>query len=270
MNLKETIRQRKQFLSRLLKEKTIEVNSLPSGNVRANKHKKAFQYYLVDKVTSKNGIYIPAKEISKVQKMVLHEYDTKVIKSIHKELNAIKPLENTFASGTAEDIYEKMPKGKQVLITPIVETEEQFVNRWLSKTFPPSKFSDYAAEYYSQKGVRMRSKSEVIISGILDKLGINYLYELPLSLNNGITVHPDFTIIDGKNHRIIIHEHFGMMDDKEYANDAIGKIKLYQQNGWYIGINLIATFETSKHPLDTKSFENLLLKFISSGQVPPA
>ena len=57
-------------------------------------------------------------------------------------------------------------------------------------------------------------------------------------------------------------EHFGMMDNPEYAHKAIQKLETYAQNGIYIGKNLLVTFETLRSPLDMKMVEGMLKEFI--------
>jgi hypothetical protein len=109
----------------------------------------------------------------------------------------------------------------------------------------------------------VRSKSEIIIADLLDEYEIPFLYEKPVKFTNGTTVHPDFTILDAANKREIIWEHFGMMDDIEYRNNAFGKIRLYESNGFYLGVNFIYTFETVKYPINSRSLRNMLITFQS-------
>lgn len=98
----------------------------------------------------------------------------------------------------------------------------------------------------SDKGVMMRSKSERIIAARLDYYEIPYAYEAPLKLRNGDTIYPDFTIINPVTKEKIYWEHFGMMDEKGYQENAFKKIKKLIENGIIPGENLIMTFETSK------------------------
>ena len=56
----------------------------------------------------------------------------------------------------------------------------------------------------------------------------------------------------------IYWEHFGMMDDPNYVENAMQKLMLYQQNGIFPGEQLIITFETRKNPLNQKQILNLV------------
>lgn len=69
-------------------------------------------------------------------------------------------------------------------------------------------------------------------------------YEFPLKLKGYGIVYPDFTLLDVKHRREIYWEHFGMMDNPEYAYKAVLKLETYMKNGFYPGKNLLLTFET--------------------------
>ncbi len=106
--------------------------------------------------------------------------------------------------------------------------------------------------------MRVRSKSEVIIADILDETGIPFLYEKPLKIKSGVT-HPDFTMLDISKRREIYWEHFGMMDDIDYRNNAFLKIKNYEASGLYQHDSMIWTFETSKYPINTKEIRRMIV-----------
>ena len=76
------------------------------------------------------------------------------------------------------------------------------------------------------------------------------------------TVYPDFTLLNVRARTEIYLEHFGMMDNPEYAQKAIQKLETYSKNGIYIGKNLLVTFETLRNPLDMKMVEGMLKEFI--------
>lgn len=67
------------------------------------------------------------------------------------------------------------------------------------------------------------------------------------------TTHPDFYCINPRTRKEFIWEHFGMMSDSNYAENAIGKISMYANAGWTLGSNLLATFESAVQPLNSKA-----------------
>ena len=111
----------------------------------------------------------------------------------------------------------------------------------------------------------VRSKSEKIIADKYYERGIPYKYEKPLLLKKQaktITIRPDFTTLNKRTRMQRYHEHFGKMDDPQYARKALEKIRLYENNGIFIGEQLILTFESSEQPLDNREFELLIEKYL--------
>ena len=60
------------------------------------------------------------------------------------------------------------------------------------------------------------------------------------------------------NKKELYWEHFGMMDDIEYRNNAFIKIQRYEQNGFYQHSSLIWTFETISLPLSTRVIRKMI------------
>ena len=71
----------------------------------------------------------------------------------------------------------------------------------------------------------------MIIADILDEFSVPFLYEKPLQLRGGI-VHPDFTLLNIRERREIYWEHFGIMDDTDYRNNAFQKLRNYEASGF--------------------------------------
>ena len=72
-------------------------------------------------------------------------------------------------------------------------------------------------------GKIVRSKSEMIIAGILEANDVPFRYEAALNLGNH-TYYPDFTILTPGRGELLFWEHFGMMSDEEYEFSAYKKM----------------------------------------------
>lgn len=106
-------------------------------------------------------------------------------------------------------------------------------------------------------GEYVRSKSEVIIANTLFTNHIPYRYECLLSLGAS-SFYPDFTILDPSNLQVTYWEHFGMMDIPSYSDNAFNKLKHFAHFGIIPGINLITTYETAQHPIDSEQILQLV------------
>ena len=126
---------------------------------------------------------------------------------------------------------------------------------------------------HTENGEKVRSKSEVIIANSLKAAGVPYRYEFPLLMDKNAetpdfpdydfcNLHPDFYCLNLRTRQEFAWEHFGMMDDPDYAKRAAEKIQLYQENGFFPGKNLIITMETSKKPLSSKVLKGIIKEFL--------
>ena len=149
------------------------------------------------------------------------------------------------------------------MINPICQTDEQYIKEWEAVIYQGKEFYENVPEYYTEKGERVRSKSEIIIADLLNRHGIPYRYEYPLYLDGWGKVYPDFTLLDVRKRKEIYWEHFGMMDDSEYAEKAIQKMTFYEQNNIFTGDKLIVTFETQNHPLNSKQIVELVQHYFA-------
>ncbi|MCR4675772.1 MAG: hypothetical protein K5634_00910, partial [Sphaerochaetaceae bacterium] len=117
--------------------------------------------------------------------------------------------------------------------------------------------------FLTAKGDYVRSKSEMIIANTLFYLGIPYVYE-PIITLEGIRIIPDFEILNCMTGETIILEHFGMMDNPEYAAKAIAKINAYYKAGFSEMYNLILTYETRENPLTPEIVRKKILSFMNT------
>ncbi len=137
-------------------------------------------------------------------------------------------------------------------------SDEEFIKKWLEVEYKGKPFGEDENIILTEKGERVRSKSEKIIADKLYSLGIPYRYEHPLLLNDGVKVYPDFTILRMPIREEVYLEHFGMMDDSEYVGTTLYKLSSYEKSGIYLGVNLFVTYETGKKALSTKSLDGLI------------
>lgn len=208
------------------------------------------------------GKYLKRDELNLAKQLAQKSYDQKVLRAAELELQAWQLLAKHFPSMTVEEVYQALSPARQKLVTPIIPTDEEYRKQWEAVTYEPGWFKADAAVYITDRGERVRSKSEQLIANLLYRLHIPYRYEYPIELNvNGRKRiwRPDFTILDVKHRKEFYIEHFGKLDDQEerenYARNAFDKMKVYEENGMYDGGCMIFSFETSKAPLDIQYVE---------------
>ena len=85
--------------------------------------------------------------------------------------------------------------------------------------------------HIAASGVMVRSKNEVIVADILDKVAAGrWRYEVLLRGDDGTHVRPDFTV--SRPSGIPVYwEHLGMMNQPSYARRWAEKLEWYRANG---------------------------------------
>ena len=171
------------------------------------------QYYHYKEGTPHNGVYISKKEMGLVSALAQKTYNEKILRYTEETSKQIGRLLKIYEDDKVEKIYKSENIKRQKLITPIEPTYEQIIERWVATSFKGKGFSDSMPVILTNKGIRVRSKSEKILADYFDSLGLVYKYECPLYLNNFGNIYPDFTFLSRKTGREIYWEHEGMMDN---------------------------------------------------------
>lgn len=259
-NTKEKMETRYLILSDLIKQIDNKLKRLPSGRIKICHHGNKVYYYLAVNNDAKETKLLNKDDHKLIEDLIQKSYLEKVLRSTKQEASALEKALDHYPSITAEDIYEQLTNDRKTFVKPIISTDEQYIQNWLSIPFVPKGFGDDAPLYLTRNGERVRSKSEMIIADRLLANGIPYKYECPLKVKNGV-IHPDFTILKISERRILYLEHCGKMDDPKYTEGSVVKrVNDYNRAGVSLGDNLFLTFESSATPLDVRVLDDLINK----------
>ena len=228
-----------------------------NAKLRAARHRKGYQYFIKKQGGDDNGAYIKKDDKNIAVILAQIEYDEKLIVELKNALKTLVKFKTEWINNPFVTALNEMVPGKRILVKSPYIIDESYIINWQNQQYERLSFRDDYPEYYTRQGLRVRSKSELIIADVLDEMSIPFLYERPLQLKNRI-VHPDFTLLNIRERREIFWEHFGMMDDMDYRNNTFFKIRNYESNGFYLHDSLIWTFETEKYPLNTKEIRNMV------------
>lgn len=176
--LEKRLKQLEITLSKLKQETNYQLND----HVRIHQKGKYVEYYKLCKERTNYGNYILLKDIKAASRLAQNDYNKKIIRLLQKEINAIKLYFIRTKSSTLLKLYTKMTPARQKLITPITLTDKQYTEQWLAVSWQGLPFTEDIPEFYTSTGVRVRSKSEVLIADALTRHDIPYRYEYPLSL----------------------------------------------------------------------------------------
>lgn len=229
----------------------------PEGNVRIAKHRNQYQFFVRKNPSDTCGKYLPVSERQTGIALIQKYYDLRIIDASLKQQKAIERFLNTYNPTAVTDTYSKLSDAAKTYIHPVDLPDEEYIELWKSREYEKKVISDEVPEHYTSSGERVRSKSEVMIADALTNAGVPYLYEFPLKLG-AVTVHPDFTILRVEDRQELYWEHLGMMDDPDYCQGALRKIRMYESFEIIPGKSLILTMEMSTIPLNLAVIKSMI------------
>lgn len=208
---------------------------------------------------SKKPMYLSKKERKLAEALALKRVYRAKLKDIQQQIEAYERcLKSLKKIKRAEYILEHS-KALRELTRPYLYDLPENLKAWVCADYEKNPINPEHLNVPTVSGEFVRSKSERSIYNLLRNAKLPFRYECRLELENARKPnYPDFTILDPKDGSIYYYEHFGMMDDEDYQQDFMKKMRTYLNNGIYPGINLIMSFETQEMPLDEVYVQHLL------------
>lgn len=226
---------------------------------RKKKSKTKYQYYIGQKYIGKK------QDLTRIIEMARDEYWDRLLPKLETELNVLRRALKT--ERNLSDAYCEMHEGKQALFTPDYMPVERKIKCFEAEEYAGLEFDeDDKTEFFTNRGERVRSKSEKIIADELNRQGIPYKYERPLTLcidGKAKEFYPDFTVMNVNTGEIKYLEHLGMMDMPNYYKNVLYKLDAYEKNGLLVGRDVILLHESSYRPLNTRVIAEYVHEFLT-------
>lgn len=232
-----------------------QLGNMPEGTLCCAKNGNKFKWYL----TNKNGKeYLPKKELNLAEKLAEKKYVSLLLKELSEEETALQAYLKSPHKfrGKAQELIENSTEYQNLLSSKYLPKSKE-LEEWMNEPYTNNTFHPEDLKIKTMSGKYVRSKSESIIDMMLYMNCIPYRYEDTL-VANGTILHPDFTIRHPKTGEYYYWEHFGMMDNREYAQNVVSKLQLYISQGIIPNIQLITTYETRDKPLDSSVVEKIV------------
>ena len=258
--LQKLLLQEQDRLQEIIKVTSARLEVAPEGTLRVSVSNGYQQYYQC----AENGKvkYIHKESEDLIQKLAQKSYDEKVFRLAEKQWKLIKRLTELYGAKDISQVYYDESEIRRKLIVPVEQSWEERVREWKSMEYVGKEFQEGTPMIWTEKGERVRSKSEKIMADYFYRHGIEYKYECPLHLKGTGIVYPDFTFLSRKTKEEIYWEHNGMMDNATYAKNMVRKINAYERNGIFPGERLILTYETEQVVLNTDKIEQMVEKYL--------
>ena len=227
-----------------------QIEAFPAGKLVCTQNRNHYyKWYCSD---GHQSVYIPKQEKQFAEKLAEKKYLSLCLEDLEHERKAI----DFYAQSKAEEMLCNGVE-YQELLGSLTKPKSQKLYEWMKAPYQTNESFPQNKIYRTSSENMVRSKSEALIDMVLGVNKVPFRYECALQLGDN-TIFPDFTIMHPETEELYYWEHFGKMDNPKYAKGAGDKLQLYIKHGIIPSINLITTFETIEHPLDTKAIEDIV------------
>lgn len=218
---------------KLLTDLEAELTTLPQGTLV--RRKRSYLHKVGDK---KMGITFNIK----IQRQLARK---KILLVYIAELRKIIGGGDIEIVQTPSAIIATLSKSYQSL--PVSYFYHTDVIKWMEVPYKKSTYKIDDLVYETDNGVKVRTKSELIIANQLEKSKIPYRYEEVTYLNQNRII-PDFIVRNPFTGQTFIWEHFGALYLKDYEIRMLEKMTYFKKCGYTPFVDVIYTFESDvKH-----------------------
>ncbi|MEI6131645.1 MAG: hypothetical protein WCQ41_02310 [Bacillota bacterium] len=244
-----------------------ELSESPEGCISQKERNGKKYYYQNVKVNESSEfaspyrqILIPNYDLSLAKKLIRKQFLKESLKALNANLKQINKFDSKYLPCYPIDVLSKMKVNFEGAIE-IAFDKSEAVSKWINEPYEKNPYFSDKLYQSTSKGVRVRSKSEALIGNVLESNNIPYKYEAKFQTLTG-KYYPDFTILKPKDGRILIWEHFGMMNNEEYVAKMNRKNSDYFATGLVLWSDYIFSCETETSGIDTQTIQAIINAFI--------
>lgn len=250
----------KKRLDKKIRDIETRLKGFPPGKMYITHNGKYFKWYY-RRENDSTPVYIPKSQRSLAEQYAQKKYLLQLKTDLLHEQNALDYYlrHHKERPWKSDDFLNQKPE-YQELLSNYLKPQSQELREWATASYPQN--PHYKEHLYQllDNGKKVRSKSEYMISSILDKYQIPYRVEEELVIGSR-TYYPDFTIRHPQTGEYFYWEHFGRIEKFDYLTKTTRKIHDYISIGFVPSINFIMTFETEEHPLTIERIEALVKEY---------
>ena len=211
--------------------------------------------------------YLKRSQVQLIASLAQKRYDQQAYDALQAHKKAVDYCLETLREADSKynlaTINASIPSELKGFIKPLSNYDAEYARNWQAKRYEKLRMP-IAPTFKSKRGEFVRSKSELIIADKLYEAGIPYHYEIELCTRSKVISYPDFYVLNPLTKKEYFWEHFGKIDDLQYADDTLTKLETYARYGYFPGDKLIMTFESSIHPINTLNIDRIINKYLKS------
>jgi len=259
-----------------LETANVELNNTPAGKLSQVKRNGKMTYFQVVPLITEgrigekriNGRREKRISINKrpdiIRGLARKAYLETEIEILKHDIELIEKVANMYIDNFADDILTKMPerikqlpetyffKPSRNLYDKTTSMLAEQMKKWAEEPFEQSTYKPELKDKTTARGIKVRTKSEVIVSEKLDSFKLPHRYEQMIYIDN-YAFSPDFTILTKKG--VYYWEHAGKVNDPRYLSHHKWKMGMYERAGIVPWKNLIVTYDDENGGIDTRIIE---------------
>lgn len=269
MTLYQLIAREKNRLIREKSELEHAIRESPPGTLTFNKNrvngKTYYKWYVKGEFREKrtNKRYLRRREKALAKELAKKRLNQARLNDIDHELKALDAYLSKHSDGLfLHRLLDSPELGRffgEERVTVSDDLAEE-LDQWASAEYEMNPLYPEQRVVPTDRGIKVRSKSEAIILTFLSMFHIPFRYECRLEVGGHI-YYPDFTIRHPLTGEYYYWEHVGMLENPNYKSSFLSKFNIYISNGILPDKNLILTFESENHPLDIRIVMDKLEEF---------
>ena len=251
--MKEKIEKVLAELEDRLKLANIELKMCPEGTLSFVKRDGRGTFFQIINSGGKRLRKSINKAPDFIRGLARKEYLINETKLLEKNIKALRDVMKSRVEPSPDNVLRSISRHLQGIPEEYFFPEEN-KDSWASQPYEMSNYKPEEKKHTTSRGLKVRSKSEVLIAEMLYIFNIQFRYEQVIRIN-GIVLVPDFTIKlpDG---RIFYWEHCGLMSSKEYREHQKWKMEIYEKGDIVPWKNLIVTYDDEEGNINVGIIES--------------
>lgn len=232
-----------------------EMQKLPDGRLSCVMRKGKLTFFQVRNIGGKRIRKSINKDTKRIEELARKKYLEEEIDMLKSNIKAARLFLDNYEDVSVDNILGKLPKA--IRGKCFAGNNEE---TWANQPYPQSTYMPQGKTHTTTKGLKVRSKSELLIAEKLYEHDVQFRYEQLLNIN-GIDFAPDFTIRTEEG-RLIYWEHCGLTSNKKYMEKHRWKLSIYEEAGIVPWDNLIITYDDKQGILNLSIIESEILNKI--------
>ena len=186
------------------------------------RNNKYYKWYYTDKGKTK---YIPKSERKLAEQLVKRKYLESRLRKFKQEEKRIDIYLKQYSLDEFSSYHVEEHPELQKLLSGVYVPLKQELDEWVNASYTNNPKEPQKLIHKTIPGILVRSKSEALIINALFGHKIPFRYECLLQIQN-VSIYPDFTIRHPVTGEVYYWEHFGMIDNENYAHNVYSKLQL--------------------------------------------